>query len=443
LTKETRNIGVLSFTRAAAQEITRRAARSGRIRFIGTVHSLAYRVSEMSSEQVADPKAFAEWYGTDRSEISKALTVAGVAWATGVTLQDAYIKAGLLTPYYRFEHLVGSYLKWKSAFGFVDFDDMINLGRSAEKQPFDYLIVDEAQDLNDRQIEFILTCCSPETRLIFAGDDDQAIYTWSGANPHSMIDLSTTKEVLSQSYRIPPSVHRVAELTVNQILRRQPKVYSPRVPVEGSATGDGPVPSDKGPETLKGVIADGIRLAGHYDQLDLKEPHTALFRDNYIMAEVEEDLIVRAVPYSGGPNGRRSMFELPRVQLARAIKCEDFDRIKKLSKYLCNPESRPSPEDWITAIDWSRCQDKEYHYVMNVDHLADPLVHLSTIHGFKGREDGNIVLFAQHSGAVEFGSDSQCDFEDEVRVWYVGITRAKNQLAVVGYNRFIRIPSDT
>jgi len=58
-----------------------------------------------------------------------------------------------------------------------------------------------------------------------AGDDDQAIYRWAGADVDHFINLPGGSEVLSQSYRIPRSVHRIAEGIAKRIHRRFPKQY--------------------------------------------------------------------------------------------------------------------------------------------------------------------------------------------------------------------------
>ena len=61
-----------------------------------------------------------------------------------------------------------------------------------------------------------------------AGDDDQAIYRWAGADVDHFINLEGGSETLEQSYRIPSSVHVVAENVAKRIHRRFPKNYLPR-----------------------------------------------------------------------------------------------------------------------------------------------------------------------------------------------------------------------
>jgi superfamily I DNA/RNA helicase len=59
----------------------------------------------------------------------------------------------------------------------------------------------------------------------------------------------------------------------------------------------------------------------------------------------------------------------------------------------------------------------------------DPRILLSTIHGAKGGECDNVVLF------TDLSTNTQKNFErnpdDENRLFYVGATRAKNHLHVI------------
>ena len=69
----------------------------------------------------------------------------------------------------------------------------------------------------------------PESdRVIVAGDDDQAIFRWAGADVNTFLELDGTSETLTQSWRVPATVHRLAESVVRNISDRYPKKYLPR-----------------------------------------------------------------------------------------------------------------------------------------------------------------------------------------------------------------------
>lgn len=66
----------------------------------------------------------------------------------------------------------------------MDFDDLIInatklLGKISDKPK--WIIVDEFQDSDRSQLEFIKAMCSPETKLFVVGDPNQIIYTWRGS----------------------------------------------------------------------------------------------------------------------------------------------------------------------------------------------------------------------------------------------------------------------
>ena len=65
-----------------------------------------------------------------------------------------------------------------------------------------------------------------------AGDDDQAIFRWAGADIEHFIAMATSDDnniiPLTQSYRIPKSVHTLATNLAQSISRRIPKEYAPR-----------------------------------------------------------------------------------------------------------------------------------------------------------------------------------------------------------------------
>ena len=61
-----------------------------------------------------------------------------------------------------------------------------------------------------------------------AGDDDQAIFRWAGADVDSFIALEGQYLPLTQSYRIPAKVHGLAMGIINKIRNRIDKTWEPR-----------------------------------------------------------------------------------------------------------------------------------------------------------------------------------------------------------------------
>jgi len=71
----------------------------------------------------------------------------------------------------------------------------------------DVMFVDEAQDLSPLQWAVVRKLCDHADKIYIAGDDDQAIYRWAGADVDYLISNSKNAIVLKQSYRIPKSIH--------------------------------------------------------------------------------------------------------------------------------------------------------------------------------------------------------------------------------------------
>ena len=67
-----------------------------------------------------------------------------------------------------------------------------------------------------------------------------------------------------------------------------------------------------------------------------------------------------------------------------------------------------------------------YDYFRNVDLDCENPYKLSTIHASKGMEADNVVLLNGMSDRVYGKLD-----DNEYRVWYVGVTRARRELRVV------------
>ena len=96
------------------------------------------------------------------------------------------------------------YIALKKANNYYDYDDLLtllyaNLRNSAHK--FEFLIVDETQDLNDFQHAIIELLVSDNATVIYFADINQAIYSFMGANVATIINLKNELEPLGRVYR--------------------------------------------------------------------------------------------------------------------------------------------------------------------------------------------------------------------------------------------------
>jgi len=107
----------------------------------------------------------------------------------------------------------------------VDYTDMIWLPNVLYLKPigllYDFIMIDECQDLNKAERELILKCFKMGTRLVAVGDENQSIYSFSGADPESFNVLKSLPNTeclpLSISYRCPKNVVEFAQKLVPSI----------------------------------------------------------------------------------------------------------------------------------------------------------------------------------------------------------------------------------
>lgn len=97
-----------------------------------------------------------------------------------------------------------------------------------------YILVDEYQDINQAQFEFIKSLCSEYAELFCVGDDDQSIYSWRGANPNFILnfkkDYKGAIEIpLNESRRCSENILKAALILISKNppnKRRSKKIYS-------------------------------------------------------------------------------------------------------------------------------------------------------------------------------------------------------------------------
>ncbi len=429
LTNLSPNVAILSFSKAAALELSSRID-SKKARFIGTIHSLCFSELVMSKSEVATPALFTKHLKKNffreitPKNCERILSSFAFCKNMDVSLSTVYQAQQFdeVLGFNMFQLIEGIYENWKKTEILIDFDDMLvkAVGRIDK---FKYVIVDEAQDLSEAQWRVVKSSVQNKGgRILAAGDDDQAIYSYLGAKPTYMADIANETIVLDKSYRVPKAVHLLAEKTIKQVKNRQEKKYLPR-----NATGS---------------VVQTHRYSVGIESTD-KKTSAIIVRDNYILDETIENLKKSSVPYicqnksspwssvwaniyREGKKDKLEFFENPNV----------FDKLTEKGQGYVESGSVPKGP-YSDIVDMKKVPAKTYEYMTKTDLMCENPVIVSTIHGFKGREADNVILDTRYSDKVGACLDRLIDFENEVRVWYTGITRAKENLLVVGTNNFI------
>ena len=107
----------------------------------------------------------------------------------------------------------------------IDYTDMIWMPHiydlHLQECEYDFIMVDECQDLNVAERNLVLRCLKEGGRLIAVGDSNQCIYGFSGSDPDSFRAIqsipNTVSMPLSISYRCPESVVKFAQNLVPSI----------------------------------------------------------------------------------------------------------------------------------------------------------------------------------------------------------------------------------
>lgn len=105
----------------------------------------------------------------------------------------------------------------------IDFADMIYIPLRNDwvKGIFDMVVIDEAQDMNDGQLELAERVCKIGGRIVVVGDDRQAIYAFRGADANSIDRLKAKLRAwelsLTTTYRCPQQIVDYAACLVPDI----------------------------------------------------------------------------------------------------------------------------------------------------------------------------------------------------------------------------------
>ena len=162
---------------------------------------------------------------------------------------------------------------------------------------FQFILVDEYQDTNRAQFQFIKLLGKGHGNVSVVGDDDQSIYGWRGADIRNILDFEkefpAAKVVrLEENYRSTPGILEVANVAISANVGRRGKTLRPTrsggEPVTLYATLDERDEAD--------MVVDEIRSRQSREQLELRD-FAVLYRTNSQSRALEDSLRRNAIPY--------------------------------------------------------------------------------------------------------------------------------------------------
>jgi DNA helicase-2/ATP-dependent DNA helicase PcrA len=467
-----RQIGYFSFTKKAATEAATRAAEKfnldieNDLPFFRTLHSYAFNQLGMTKEKMMKQEDYKEFgqkcgipiktakYSTEDGTFNsdnEYLTIINTARVKRMDLLEYYdsrqnildIERGTL-------FLLAEELKrFKKEKGLKDFTDLLEDFLNKETlNKFEVLFIDEAQDLSLLQWDMVRKIWSRAGKTYIAGDDDQAIFKWAGADVDHFIALKEEVDdiqTLDQSYRIPGGpIHELSQKIISKVQNRFDKEYKPREEI--------------------GIL----KRYSDITQVDMSKGEWLVLSSANYFLEDAKDLCeiqgwyyqykgINSVPLKlllalNNWEAWRKDAQLNHLEIKNIYEylgsnvLPGFQKGKTLhsdTKYLmrdCRADHGLITNNvWYQAFEGLDPMTETYIRNMRANGEQinkNPRIKMSTIHGAKGGEADQVLLMQDLTGAAieTFSHDP-----DELhRLFYTGATRAKRELHVLDPKNFDR-----
>jgi len=459
------DIGYFAFTRKAANEAKDRAIQkfphlNGDKDFpwFRTLHSLAYHCLGISQKDMMSAEHYKEF--ADQAGISVSVSFGDEAFSAqvdhpilneiniarirGEDLRSYYNRSRIEVEWFHFELIERTYRHYKQARNLLDFTDLLEqIVMEPERLPrLKALIIDEAQDLSRLQWNLVNELVARSATTYIAGDDDQAVYTWAGADVASFLTIPGEIQVLEQSYRVPAKVHALANTIVNRIRSRQPKTWKPR-------EFEGEICTYNDYTHVDVSHGEWLILAStNYLLNDMNEwlKGQGLLYERHGYKSISENILSAVVGWENLRKGNA----IPFPMLKHVYQYLDTTAVKTGFKTLKHADPEKSytmaelkeSQGLLTDVIWfealTKIGDHQLDYIRAVLRRGTKItgrapIRLSTIHGAKGGEADNVLLRLDLS--TKFVKESVVSSDDLNRLLYVGITRSRKTLHIV-------LPSD-
>ena len=441
-------IAYLAFTRKAAYEAQERAIErfnfdEERLAFFRTLHSLAFRQLGIQRDEVMTEEHYQKLGKTLGGEFRGVYDDA-VHVPIGDGLGDKCSRIETLSrmrmcsieQQYEISnerdltlHACNQYAnvikKYKEENGLLDYTDMLE--QCDSELDVDICIFDEAQDLSSLQYKMAINLSRAAQKVYIAGDDDQAIFGWAGADIKKFLSLKGNRKILPQSYRTPSTIHSLSLKIASRIKNRYIKEWNPRI--------------EKG----------NVEWLAHEEELNLSGSNSwmLLSRSKYLLTRFKRICQQQGRAYkllgksSIDTKETRAIISWESLRKGKTITPSEVKnliqfipnriKLKDLKNYKFSDLGLPENAkqfDWMTVLKNIAPEEREYlrACLHNGEKFGDePSITISTIHQAKGGEADNVALVTD-MGTLSWKNMAS---DEEIRVWYVAATRARKNLFLI------------
>jgi len=330
-------------------------------------------------------------------------------------------------------------MEWgKNALETIDYVDMVWLPNVLFLKPlgllFDFIFIDECQDMNKAERELVLKCFKMGTRMMSVGDSSQMLYEFSGADPESFNTLKSLPNTkclpLSISYRCGKNIVDFAKKIV-------PTIEANENAIDG--------------QIIRNVSLDAV-----------KDGDMILCRNNAPLVQIyNEFLKLGKKSFIRGKdigNNLKSIVNSTKQDVLNADCKEDgvfvrlyddlfVSRNKLMEKFDIDADTAlNSPQiqnklDMINALEiLAEGINKSEEIIEKIDEIFPKRdkkdgISLSTIHKAKGLEANNVFI-ACESLMPSKSAKKDWEIRQEYNLMYVAYTRAKNTLGFINEKDF-------
>lgn len=434
-----------SFTRKAVHEARGRIQEQFNLTaddlpYVSTIHSLCYKALHLTHnmvmgddhyQQLGDllgvqftPKYQRQSYIAEGpTKGDKLLFLDGLSRVCQTSLMDIWSTHDFENlSWHELVQISNTLRAYKRDLGILDFTDMLmHYCGNGIPAPVKVAIIDEAQDLSMLQWQVLNIAFANAERRYIAGDDDQTIYGWSGANVRNFLSLPGQKHVLKKTHRLPKAIFTFSQYLVRQITHRQPKHIEPQ--------------HERG----------ALRFHNFLDHVDIGTGSVfMLARTRRQLHQFTNWCFTLGLPFTTaeGPSITSHLINtILAYERARAGANLSLDEARAISFYT---RTQLPDHDWFVFDDldvpnaiwhetFTHLAMEEREYILAClkqgENIKHPRIHIGTIHSTKGGEADQVILKTDITKKIARRMVYEPD--NEHRVFYVGTTRAKHQLDVV------------